>query len=176
MDTVEARTSTDARANQLASCACGAHMLQLLAQPSDPEPNHITRTQIHRRFLSETHTSGCTCRDDVAGMQAHHRAQVADQSRHTENHVRRIAVLITLAVHLEPQTQRVRIGNFVACDEPGTGRTKRVAAFAFIPSATTFELILALRDVVNHAVPSYVRHRVTLGDVPAKSADHYTQL
>src|SRR4051794_25269749 len=99
MDTLEARTSKDARANQLASCACGAHVLQLLTQSSDPEPNHIPRMQIHWWFLSETHTCGCPCRDDVARMQAHHRAQVADQSRHTENHVRRAAVLITLTIH-----------------------------------------------------------------------------
>src|SRR5262245_46116912 len=103
--------------------------------------------------------------DDVAGLQAHEAAQIADEIRNAKHHRLRGAVLITMSVDLEPEAQVLAINHFVARDEPRTNRTERVRALAFHPLTGAFELKRALGEIIDDAESGDVRERVLLADV-----------
>src|SRR5689334_7505618 len=109
-------------------------------------------------------------------MQAHDVREIADQLRYAEDHVGAVAVLVALAIDFEPHAQRMRVGDLVLRDEPGTERTESVAALSLVPRAAALELQFPLRYVVNHAIARNVRRRVGLGDVAGKPADHDAEL
>src|SRR3546814_11145478 len=62
--------------------------------------------------------------DDVAGLQAHEAADVADQVRHAEHHGACAAIREALAVHLEPEGENLSDGRFVRRDQPGADRAE----------------------------------------------------
>ena len=57
-----------------------------------------------------------------------------------------------LAIHIEPERQVLRVGDFVGGDEPGSERTEGRAALALGPGAAALELIFALREIVADAI------------------------
>nr|GFD28203.1 hypothetical protein [Tanacetum cinerariifolium] len=71
---------------------------------------------------------------------AHELAEVADQFRDLENHGAGTAVLVTLAVHFQPQVELMRVGDFVLGHQPRTHRAEGVAALALVPGAATLDL------------------------------------
>src|SRR6187551_3066690 len=106
------------------SHGAGPDLLPLLAQAVDSQPHRVAGAQKNRGSLPEAHAGRSAGGNDIARMQAHHSGQVADQLRDAKDHVGAVAVLIALAIHFEPHAKRMRIGNFVASDQPGTERTE----------------------------------------------------
>src|SRR5690606_31886971 len=90
--------------------------------------------------------------DDVARLQAHELADIVYQMCHAEDHRLGRAVLVALAIDLEPHAQVLRISDFVPGDEPRANGAKSVVALALVPGAATLELEFALGDVVDQAI------------------------
>src|SRR3546814_8319178 len=109
--------------------------------------------------------------DDVAGLQAHEAADVADQVRHAEHHGAGAAILEALAVHLEPEGEILRVGHFVRRHQPGADRAEGVGALALHPLAGALDLEAALGDVVHDAIAGDVLQGVGFIDVLARRAD-----
>ena len=114
-------------------------------------------------------------RDDVAGLEAHESAQVADEELHAEDHRLRRPVLIAVPVDFEPQAEILTVGDFVGGHEPGTNRPERVGALALHPLAGALELIRALGQIVDDAEAGDVRHGVGLSHVLGRLANHDAQ-
>ncbi len=53
-------------------------------------------------FLPHAHARGRSGGDDIAGLQTHKPAQVTDDMPDAENHCSGIAVLVALAINLQP--------------------------------------------------------------------------
>src|SRR3954451_22824508 len=118
------------RAVSLSSHGC----LALLPEAGDAQTHGLTWLQVKRWLLTEADSGRRAGRDHVAGLQAHELADVADQMSYPEDHRSRAAVLIALAVHLEPHVQVLRVGHFVGRHKPRTQRPKGVVTFA-LPTA-----------------------------------------
>ncbi len=58
----------------------------------------------------------------------------------------------TRAVDVEPDVERLRIGDFVGGHDPRADRPERVAALALIPNPTPLHLVFALADIVDDAI------------------------
>ena len=96
---------------------------------------------------------------------------VADQLRHAEDHGLGAAVLVAVAVDLEPHVEVLRVGDLVRGHQPGADRAEGVAALALVPLAAALDLEVALGDVVDDAIAGDVVHRVGFGDVAGLLAD-----
>src|SRR6266699_1724155 len=110
-------------------------------------------------------------RDDVAGQQRHELRHVGNALRHREDHGRGRSPLATLAVDVEPHRQFLHVRNLVLGDKPRTERAEGVMRLALGPLALTFDLEIALGDVVADAIAGNVIERVGLGDVFGAGAD-----
>lgn len=67
--------------------------LLLFTKPGNAQAHCLARLQISWRLLAEAYARRCSGRNDVAGLQAHEPAQVADQKGNLVNHGACIAVL-----------------------------------------------------------------------------------
>jgi hypothetical protein len=103
-------------------------------------------------------------------------AQVRHEERAGVDHRARVAVLIAVAVDLEPQVQVLRVGHLVARDEERADGTERVAALALVPLAEALELVLALGEVVDDAKTRDVLERALWAHVLRRAADHEAEL
>nr|GEW99913.1 hypothetical protein [Tanacetum cinerariifolium] len=143
----------------------------------DAQPHALSGAQEHRfRLDAQAHSRRCASGNHVARLQAHELTQVAHQFRDLENHRACVAVLVTLAIHFQPQVELVRVGDFVAGHQPGADRAEGVTAFALVPGAAALDLKLALRHIVDHAVAGHVLQGVGFVDVASALADDHTQL
>src|ERR1035437_1759716 len=79
--------------------------LCLCAQAFNTQVHGLSGAQVNRWLLPQPDTRWGAGGDDVAGLQTHESAQIADQERHTVDHCRRAAVLIAFAIHFQPQLQ-----------------------------------------------------------------------
>src|SRR5262249_53462721 len=158
--------------------ASGGHgALTLLAQAGDAQAHRLAGPQVARRLLPHADAGRRTCGDDVARLQAHEAAEGAHEPRDAEHHRARVAVLVAVAVDLEPEIQRLRVGHLVGRHQPGAEGPEGVVALALVPlAAAALELDLALGDVVDDAVARHVRHRRALVDVASAGADHDAEL
>src|SRR5262245_41393456 len=163
--------SFSARASR---CEHGA--LRLNAQAVDPQAQRLSGAQVRRRLLAEPDARRRPGRDHVAGVQAHEARQVADELRDAEDHRARVAVLVALAVDLEPDAQLLRVGHLVARHEVGPDRPERVAALALDPLTAALELEMALREIVDDAVAGDVLQRALGLDVLGARADDDAEL
>src|SRR5688572_26801227 len=135
----------------------GMHSLALLAQAVDGQAHFIARLQVDRWLHAEPHAGRCAGADEVAGVQRHETADVADECGHAEHHRPGVAVLHALAVHVQPQAEVLRIAHLVGADEPGPDRSEGVAALALVPlAARALQLVLPFRHVVDDAVAGHV--------------------
>src|SRR5580704_9030122 len=116
-------------------------------------------------FSAHAYAWGCAGGDDVAGVQAHEAAQVANDVGDREDHGFGVATLILVVVYFQPHIQVLWVGDFVSGDQPRADGAEGVGTFAFGPLAGAFGLEGALRDVVDDAVAGYVGEGVGLGDV-----------
>src|SRR3989339_1012886 len=117
--------------------------LCLVPQAFNAQVHGLPGAQVHRRFLPQSYAGWCAGGDDVAGLQAHEAAQVANQESHAVDHGGGAAVLIAFAIHFQPQFQGLWVRHFVGSDQPGAGRAKGVAALALVPGAAAIELEFA---------------------------------
>src|SRR4051812_41953849 len=127
--------------------------LPLVAQTRDTERDHVARFQINwRRLLSESNSWRRTGTNDVARIQGHEAADVADQKSDVKHHRTGIPGLEPLPIHIQPHVERLRVRNLVGRDQIRANRSEGVASLALVPLATAFQLIFALGQVVYHTV------------------------
>ena len=125
----------------------GFDLLRLLAEALDAEAHGLAglqedRVRLHAHADAGRRAGG----DDVAGLQGHELADVADELGDAEDHRLGRAVLAAVAVDLEPHVEVLRVGDFVVGDEPGADRAEGVAALALVPLAAALDLEFALAE------------------------------
>ena len=138
------------------------HLLARLAEPVDAELDDVAGLQVHRlRLHAEPDARRRAGADDVAGQQRHELADVADERRHVEDHVRGRAVLAR-ARRSPSATCRSCCGSAISSRvaRNGPSGAKRVAALALHPLAAALELERALRVVVVQRVAGDVLERL----------------
>src|SRR5258708_8779659 len=133
----------------------GNDLLLLLAQSLDAEMNPVTGTQESGGFLAHPHTGRRTRADDVARLQGHELADVVNQETRAPYHGRGRTFLIAAIVYVKPQTQSLRIRNFVGGYKPRTDRTKRIAILALLPFPTPFHLKTTFRTRLPHPLTAH---------------------
>jgi len=129
------------------------NVLALSAKTGNTEFHDGARPEINGGLLAETDSGWSTGAYDVARHQRHELADVADEIRNPKDHCACVAVLVTMTVNVEPQGERLRVGNIIARDEPRPDRTKGIATLAFDPLSATLELKGAFGDVIDDNVP-----------------------
>src|SRR5690606_29841766 len=154
----------------------GDGALLLFAEAFHAEPDDAARLEVRRRLLAHADAGRRAGGNDVARLQAHELAQVAHEVRHAEDHRARRAVLVALAVDLEPEVELVPVRHFVGRDEPRTDRAERIGALTLDPLAAHFQLEGALRHVVHDAVAGDVIERLGLRHVAGRPADDDAEL
>ena len=109
--------------------------------------------------------------DDVAGVQRRHRGDVGHQLVDRPLHVAGRVVLAALAVDVDGDAQRLRVGDLVFGDDPGTERgegIERLAEEAVDAGAAQ----TAGRDIVVGDVAEDRVHRLGVAQVLRLAADH----
>ena len=81
-----------------------------------------------------------------------------------------------LAVDFQPHGELLRVGYFVAGDQPGADRAESVATLALVPGAAALDLELAFADVIDGAVTGDKVQRVFLRHIACARADDHAQL
>src|SRR6202008_4362179 len=120
--------------------------LLLFPKSGNPEAHGLAGLQVDRVWLlAHADTGRRAGGNDVAPLQAHEVAEVGYQLLHVEDHGLGAAVLIAVAVDLQPHREVLRIGNLVPGHQPRTGGAEGVAALALVPLAAALDLELALR-------------------------------
>src|SRR5947209_3352755 len=153
------------------------YLLPRTAQAVDAELDEVAGLQINRsRFHAERDSRRRARADDVAGQQSHELADIADERRDAEDHVRRRALLPDGAVHREPHAECVRIGDLVAGREKGTDRRERVRALALDPLPAAFELKTALRVVVVQRIAGHMIQRALFCNIRSAAANDHGEL
>src|SRR5450631_20397 len=152
-------------------CPRGQHSLVLFSQSFDSEPHLIAGLQIVRRFLSHAYTGRSSCRNDVARLQTHEAAEIADEMRYAEDHGASRSVLIVMAVDFQPHLEILRVRDFVRRHQPRADGTEGVGALALYPLAGTFQLEGSFRKIVDYTVAGHVRHCFSFAHVFRRFAD-----
>ena len=75
-----------------------------------------------RRLEAKTDARGCAGGDHVAGKKGHEAADVGDEVRDVENEIAGVAVLESLPITLQPESQIVDVLDFVAGGKVEIGR------------------------------------------------------
>ena len=114
--------------------------LPLRTQTVYPQFDFIAGLQEDGRLESSAHATRRPCGDHIARQQRHETTQIADQKRCLEHELLGIAVLHHLAVHLEPDTQLVRISQFIRRREKRAQWRERIIALALDPLPLLFVL------------------------------------
>src|SRR5262249_61894307 len=78
---------------------------------------------------------------------------------------------MTVAAHLQPQMQVLRVRDVVRRHQPWAERAKSLTVLPLIPLTTALELEFPFRDVVEYGVTGYMLERPTLGDVARAASD-----
>jgi len=97
--------------------------------------------------------------------------QVADDYSRTEDHCPGVAVLVAVAVDLEPHVEILRVLYLVSRDQPRADGPEGVASFALVPLTASLELECALGYVVADAITGDVISRLVLGHIGSVFAD-----
>src|SRR6476646_1374566 len=135
----------------------GPYLLGLHPQALNAELHDLAGAQVLGRRAAQSYAVRRAGADHVPWVQGHEVADVTDDLRHGEDHVRSGAVLTAHPIQVEPQAQRLRIRHLVARDQPRSQRPEGIAALALVPRASPLDLEFAFREVVDHAVS---RHEV----------------
>ena len=93
-----------------------------------------------------------------------------------EDHRLGRAVLVAVAVDFEPHLEVLRVGDFVAGDQPGADRAEGVGRLALGPLAAALGLEVALAEVVDDAIAGDMVEGVLLVDVAGFLADDDAEL
>src|ERR1041384_6885408 len=149
----------------------------LFAKHRHARTNLIVRAQKALRPQAGIRSGRRAGGDDVAAMQRHERADVADQPCTFEDHLRRRAALHRLAVQLERDVERLRIGDLLSGDKIGTDRTERVRRLAAREAdVAAIELEATIGEVVEDAIAGNVTERIRFAHVARGRADHHGTL
>src|SRR3546814_5418220 len=76
----------------------------------------------HVATLHRRDAGGRAGKDDVAGRQFEQAGEVSDHLRHLPDHLAEIALLTTLAVHLQPDGARPRVADLAGGNQLSAGR------------------------------------------------------
>ena len=125
--------------------------------------------------MAEPDAGGRARGNDVARIQRHEAADVADQVAHPEYHLRCVAVLTAPAVDVQPQVQALRVRHFIRRDEPGSDRSEGVAALALDPLPVPLQLEFPLGNVVDDAVTGDMFQGFGFGHIRRPCADHHAE-
>src|SRR5690606_29818064 len=87
-----------------------------------------------------------------------------------------VAVLETLAVHVQPHAQVLRVGDFVGRHQPGADGTEGIATLALVPGAAALHLVFALGHIVHHAIAGDIIQGLVLAHIARLAADDHAQL
>src|SRR5829696_5834954 len=151
-------------------------VLALFAQTLNAERHHVAGLEKALGLHAHADAWRSAGGDHVAGLQDHEVRDVRHDLRDVEDHGLGRAVLHTLAVHVEPHGEVLRIRDLVLGHEPGSKRTEGRAALALGPGAAALDLKLTLRDVVADAIAGYEIERLVGPDIGCPLADHDGQL
>src|SRR5262245_15486060 len=153
------------------------HLLALLAEPVDPERDHVAGLEEFRlRLHAEPHPRRRAGDDDVARLQYEELRAVPDEMAAIEDHRIGVAALALLAVDVEPHVEALRILDLVLGDQPGAERPERLAALAFDPLSGPLDLEHALGHVIGQTVPGHHVERLVLRQVARALADDDAEL
>src|SRR5690606_15110429 len=152
------------------------HGLALDAEAVDAGAHRLPALEEDGRLAAHADAGRRAGGDDVAGLEAHEPADIADDPAHAEDHRPGRAVLITMAIDLEPQPRVLRVADLVGRHQPRPERREAVAALALVPRAAAVELEAALRQVVDDAVAGDVVERPLLLDIARLRADDDAEL
>src|SRR5262249_22691164 len=131
-----------------ATCACGLPVdddVPLDTEPVDAHLDYVAGLEIARRLGAVAHARRRTRGDEIAGLERHEAAHVGHELAHRKDHVARVAVLPTLAVHGGPDPQSLGIRNLVGRHEPRSHRPEGIGALPLRRGATVLHLEGALR-------------------------------
>ena len=149
--------------------------MALSAEAFDAEGHDLSGAEVDGGLLAEAYSGRGAGGDDVAGVEAHEVAEVADQVGDSVDHGGGGAVLVAVTVDFEPHAEVLGVGDFVGGDEPWADGAEGVCGLALDPLAGAFELEGALGEVVDDAVAGDVGEGVGLGDVAGFLADDDAQ-
>jgi hypothetical protein len=123
--------------------------------------HHVARLQIPGLgLLAEPDARRGAGGDDVARQQLHELRDIGDDLLDGEDHRRGAAVLLALAIDVEPHRQRLRIADLVGGHQPGADRAEGREALALVPGRAALGLPGALGDVVDHGIAGDMRQRI----------------
>jgi hypothetical protein len=117
---------------------CFYDRMPLRAKAGYAHVDHIAVCEESWRLHSQPHTSWSPGNDQVAGHQGHELTDVAHHNINIEDQVRCIALLTNLAIHLQVEVEGIRV-EFIASDEPRSGRTEGVEALARSDTSLTMQ-------------------------------------
>src|SRR5215468_6431664 len=127
------------------------HLLALLAQPVDPERDHVAGLEKFRlRLHAEPDPRRRAGDDDIARLEHEELRAVPDEVPAIEDHRLGVAALALLAVDVEPHVEALRILDLVLGDQPGAERPECLAALALDPLSGPFDLEHALGHIIGH--------------------------
>src|ERR1700682_1833585 len=114
--------------------------------------------------------------DQLSREQRHADGEPADDLVDRVDHVARGGVLLHLAVHEQPERERLRVGHLVGGDDPGAGGAGAVQALALEELAAPAVLDVPGADVVDDRVAEDVAERSGALDVDPGLADDDAEL
>jgi hypothetical protein len=114
--------------------------LSLSAQAVSLKFHHVPGHEKVDLIVALGNTGGGSRVDDVARFEHHELTDVPNEVLDAEHHIGGIAVLSFYAIDREPQSDVLRIRDFVGRKQPGTTRIERCTALPFVPRASAFQL------------------------------------
>src|SRR5215471_9270799 len=124
------------------------HLLALLAQPVDPERDHVAGLEEFRLGLhAEPDARRRAGGDDVARLQHEELRAVPDEVPAVEDHGFGVAALALVAVDVEPHVEALRVLDLILGDQPRADGAEALGALALDPLPAALDLEYALRHV-----------------------------
>jgi len=126
----------------------------------------IARLKPDRRRASKADAVRCAGENDGAGQKGFAGTEKFNDGGHVEDHIIGVPVLHGFTVEQSADSEGVGVGDYVAGDEDGAERAKRIEAFALAPlAATAVALPVAGGDVVCAGIAENVVEGIGAGDV-----------
>jgi hypothetical protein len=100
------------------------------ADSIDLTAHSIARLEEARWIQSNTHAFGRAGGDEIAGLEGESGGQIGDLGPDAVNQLPSVAVLARLSVDEASDTESMRVGYLVGCDDPRSDRTVSIEGFA----------------------------------------------
>jgi hypothetical protein len=122
--------------------------LSLGAQAVSLKFQHVPGRKKRDLIVALGNTGGGSRVDDVARFQHHELTDVPNEVFDAEHHIGGSAILSFNAIDRKPQSNVLRIWDFVGRKQPRTTRIECCTALSFVPRATAFQLKRPLGNVI----------------------------